>query len=258
MKQLILIILLIITTTSCENSKKEENQIKVLQEAALKQFMQNTQIVEEVKGVVLSSANIKEDEKYLSGIKGVLKKRSECLDLGYDSIIIKSKDKLNNYQKYLLKDESNRKLPIIENKKNLDLWFQILMVSEAEYNFLANNYASKIGISSMYFHFGTVLLYNFFAPDSIKSKANSYLIFKRVDEEFPEIKKYSLSKIRVYRNGVLVNLPFGITKIDDVTIFRFTPKLKGKYTIKAFQKCEEEYEWSVKWDKDITFDFDVL
>ncbi len=256
MKQITAIILLIMTFISCQNSKNEENQIKVLQEAAIKQFMKNNRIFDDMKGVTTRSANIMNDEKYLIDIKSILQKRAQCVDLGYDSIIVKSKGKLNEYQKYLLKDESNRKFPTLDNKSNLDLWYQILMVSETENNVLSN-YAAKICIREIRCYFGTPLLYYFFAPDSIKAQKNSYLIFKRVDKEFPNVKKYSLSKIRVFKNDKLINLSFEMTKIDDVTIFRFTPELKGKYTIKVFQKCEEEYEWSVNWDKDITFDFEV-
>ena len=256
MKQITSFILLILSIISCQNSKKEENQIKVLQEAAIKQFMKNNSILEDMKEVISRSANIVNDEKYLSDIKSILQKRSQCIEIDYDSVIVKSKDKLNNYQKYLLKDESNRKFPILDNESNLDLWYQILMVSETEYNVMSN-YAAKIGIKEIRCYFGTPLIYYFFAPESIETQKNSYLIFKRVDKEFPEVKKYSISKIRIFRNEAKINLPFEMTKVDDVTIFRFTPELKGKYTIKAFQKCEEKYEWSVKWDKDITFDFEV-
>jgi hypothetical protein len=258
MKQITAIILLILTTISCQNSKNEANQIKVLQQAALKQFIRNIQLVEELKDVISRSANIKQDEKSMSEIKGVMKKRSQCIDLDYDSIIVKSREMINIYQKYLLtEEESNRKFPILDNKSEIDLWYQILMVSEAEYNLLANKYASKICIRNLYCGFGTPLLYYFFASDSIKSQKNSYLVLKKVGKEFSDVKRYSLSKIRIFRNKKQINLPFEITKVDDVSIFRFTPELKGKYTIKVFQKCEEEYEWYLNWDRDISFDFEV-
>jgi hypothetical protein len=258
MKHITAIILLILTTISCQNSKNEANQIKVLQQAALKQFIRNIQLVEELKDVITRSANVKQDEKFMIEIKGVLKKRSQCIDLDYDSIIVKSRDSLNNYQKYLLiEEESNCKFPILDNKGVSDLWYQILMVSEAEYNLLANKYAAKIGLRGIHCHFGAPLLYYFFAPDSIKRQKNSYLVFKRVDMEFPSVKRYTLSNVRVLKNEKQINLPFEITKVDDVSIFRFTPELKGKYTIKVFQKCEEEFEGSINWDRDVTFDFEV-
>jgi hypothetical protein len=258
MKRITAIILLILTTISCQNSKNEENQIKVLQQASLNQFFKNIQLVEDMKRMISQSPNPIQFEDYISEIKSLLQKRSKGIDISYDSIIVKSRDSLNNYQKYLLiEEESNCKFPILDNKGVSDLWYQILMVSEAEYNLLANKYAAKIGLRGIHCHFGAPLLYYFFAPDSIKRQKNSYLVFKRVDMEFPSVKRYTLSNVRVLKNEKQINLPFEITKVDDVSIFRFTPELKGKYTIKVFQKCEEEFEGSINWDRDVTFDFEV-
>ncbi len=257
MKQISAIILIILITISCQNSTNEEKQIKILQQAATHQFFENEQIIGKIRDVINRSANIGQDEKYLNDAKRILQKRSQCIELSFDSISVRSENKLNLYHNYLTtNDKNSHNYPILNDKNTINLWYRVLLIAGKEHDIISD-YAAKICIREIHCYFGPPRLYDFFAPDSIKKQKYNYLIFKRVNKDFPNINQYSLSKLQIFRNNKLINLPLEITKVDDTTIFRFTPTLKGQYTIKAFQKCEEKYEWSVNWDEDVTFDFEV-
>jgi hypothetical protein len=226
---------LLFIISACKKEQSNQEHINILKESAQMWHFKTIQLNEKYKNDSLQSLNQSDYKDVLKESKYILKLHEQYLKCTYDSTQNISYDSLLVYEKILAKKlPANYQIPKIEDRTDLGYWVKVLQLSKREFETICR-FERWLG-SSMYCGFKR---YRYQTEDSLKvNRPVNLLIMEYSDIEHGFL-NYSLGNIQTSVNNHSLKIQYEVTKVNGISILRFTPNQSGLYAIKVPLKFKE-------------------
>ena len=255
LKLLSSVILLSFLAIGCQDKTENDAKINIIRKTLSNAFLRDRWILEQIKKAQSESPNPNQYNPFVDSIRTIFKESEKAFGMTDDEIGIISPNSVKNYErflngyikKYKLKKlaEENLEMAFINDTTNVNFWIYTLKIAKKEHQILVN-FAEKFCIRSMYCSSSR---FNIFTDDTIRLEKPYYMTFDYYLENFKYAPAdcYKIDKIQILLNNKTLMKDFEVTRHRAISVLRFIPHQKGKYTISITFKEHISLPESTNW-----------
>ena len=233
------IILLSFLAIGCQDKTENDAKINIIRETLSNIFLRDRWILQQIKKAQSESPNPTQYDPFVDSVQTIFKESEKVFGMADDEIGIVSSDSVKNYERFLngyIKKHKleklvakNLEMAITNDTTNVNFWIYMLKVVEEEHLILVD-FADKVGIHSIHCNFSR---FNIFTDDIISLEKPYYITvdYYLENTKYARDDCYKIDKIQILLNNKTLVKGFEVTRHRAISILRFIPHQKGKYTI---------------------------